>query len=260
VSLQGSRILVLSDCPIQNQVLKEDLHRMGAVTDSACSREEAMGLLLSAQEPFRVVVVDSHQDNHIWLSFGKLVRQNPAFAGVSLVILTAAGLRGDCARFQEAGYSAYLTRPIRQQTLWTVLGSVAPDTSTMLTRHQVEPKVNRKLSVLVADDNEVNQRVFGKMLRKMGHDAEIVSSGRLAIERLQAGGFDIVLMDCHMPDIDGYEATRTIRTTGKNIPILALTASTNTEDRLKALDSGMTTVLSKPIRADTLQEALDRYL
>lgn len=264
-SLNNMRILVVSDSSLQHQVLLEDLHRMGALAQSTTSPKEAIQAIHRSYQhgvPLHVVLVDSHHDNHTWLEFGSTVRNNTAWNDVSLVVMTAAGLRGDCARFQSAGYVAYLTRPLRRAALQTVLSSLPPagKKGPMITRHQVEPR-RHSLSILVADDNAINQKIFLKMLERMGHNAEAVTNGRQVLDRMHSQRYDLVLMDCQMPELDGFSATQAIRAMESNrrTPILAMTASNDQSDRQRALACGMDEVLTKPLKADALQAALDRY-
>lgn len=118
----------------------------------------------------------------------------------------------------------------------------------------------RRLKILVAEDNEINQRVGTLMLMKMGHDAYFVGDGQAAVDRLNEEIFDVVLMDCQMPLLDGYEATRLVRSSSKqpNIPIIALTAYARDEDRDRCLNAGMTAYISKPMRMENLQRVFEQ--
>ena len=118
------------------------------------------------------------------------------------------------------------------------------------------------LRVLVAEDNEVNQKVVSRMLERLGHHAEVAVNGREALERAKAGTFDLVLMDCQMPEMDGWEATARIRAAlagRRRIPILALTANASDADRQRCLDAGMDAHLSKPLKLERLAEALSTW-
>ena len=118
------------------------------------------------------------------------------------------------------------------------------------------------LRVLVAEDNEVNQKVVSRMLERLGHHVEVAVNGREAFERARAGTFDIVLMDCQMPEMDGWEATARIRAAfagRRRIPILALTANASDADRQRCLDAGMDAHLSKPLKLERLAEALSTW-
>jgi CheY-like chemotaxis protein len=122
------------------------------------------------------------------------------------------------------------------------------------------PQSSRPLHILLAEDNPINQRVAAAMLRRMGHLVDLVADGRKAIAAVESSAYDLVLMDCQMPDIDGYAAARAIhKMTAGGLPVIALTANATPEDRQICLDAGMVDYLSKPISAERLREVLDKW-
>jgi CheY-like chemotaxis protein len=187
-----------------------------------------------------------------------------------LVLLTAVGKRGDSKIAEEVGFAAYLTKPIRRQHLQrcivTVLGQAKESvgSSKLVTRHTLEDQAaQEKARVLLAEDNKVNQKVAVRMLEKLGYRCDVVDNGKEAVEAVQKGTYDVVLMDCFMPVMDGYEATAEIRrreTGERHIPIIALTADVTLSSKEKCLEAGMNDHVTKPVKRDVLGDALQRWL
>ena len=194
------------------------------------------------------------------------IQQHASASRAVIIMLTAAGQRGDAARFRKLGVAAYLTKPITESELFdailAALGLKAekPQVPVLITRHSIREN-QRKLRILLAEDNAVNQMLAARFIEKRGHTATVVGNGREALEALEQSSFDIVLMDVQMPEMDGFEATAEIRKkeriTGKHIPILAMTAHAMSGDRERCLAAGMDGYVSKPIRADELFREID---
>jgi len=181
--------------------------------------------------------------------------------------------RGDAARLQEIGFSGYLTKPLRQshlrECLALVMGqepSLREKVSTpLVTRHTVAESRKRRLRILLAEDNSTNQMVCLEILEKLGYRADAVADGKEAIDALRRLPYDLVLMDCQMPEVDGFEATRRIRSgqsqvLNPGIPIIAVTANAMKGDRERSLAAGMDDHLSKPVQPEELARALDHWL
>jgi CheY-like chemotaxis protein len=193
--------------------------------------------------------------------------------------LTSFGQRGDGAIAREAGIAAYLAKPVRQLQLFNCLTRVinrpavleegratvsSEITANLITRHTLEEveKSIHKL-ILVAEDNIVNQKVAVRQLKHLGYRADAVANGREALEALGRIPYDLVLMDCQMPEMDGYQATAEIRLRegeAKHTPIVAMTAHALEGDRLKCLAAGMDDYVSKPVNSEQLGAVLERLL
>jgi CheY-like chemotaxis protein len=193
--------------------------------------------------------------------------------------LTSFGQRGDGALAREAGIAAYLTKPVRQSQLFTCLTSVinqpavlderlavvsSETTANLVTRHTLEEaeRISPKL-ILLAEDNIVNQKVAVRQLQNLGYRADAVANGREALEALARIPYDLVLMDCQMPEMDGYEATAEIRLRegeAKHTPIVAMTAHALEGDRVKCLAAGMDDYISKPVKPEQLGAVLEKLL
>jgi CheY-like chemotaxis protein len=195
------------------------------------------------------------------------IKEQTHLAGVIIILLIAAGLRGDAARCRELGIHAYLSKPVLHadllQSVRMLLGAqTCPSVdSPLLTTHALREH-RMRLRILLAEDNRVNQTVAVRILQKRGHTVEAVENGRLAIEALDRQPFDLILMDLQMPELGGVEATMLIRerekSTGGHIPIVALTANALAGDRERCLNAGMDDYVSKPIQVKELFAAIGR--
>jgi CheY-like chemotaxis protein len=190
-----------------------------------------------------------------------------------MVMLASVGQRGDAARLQQAGFAAYLTKPIKKSQLYdclvAVLGVDAETTreapQPIITRHSLKEKKKHKVCILVAEDNAVNQKVALRILEKLGYRADAVADGREAVEALETIPYDLVLMDVQMPEMNGFEATRLIRDPDSrvlrhDIPIVAMTAHALKGDRERCLEAGMDDYVTKPVTAFALDEVLLKHL
>jgi len=197
------------------------------------------------------------------------ILRRPGLAGITIMMLTSDGWRGDAARCRELGIAAYLTKPITQAELWEALLMVLPTpTSTtapapLVTRHALRES-RRPLRILLAEDNPVNQRLAVRLLEKQGHTVVVAGDGQAAVAAVAQQRFDVVLMDVQMPVLDGLEATAALRaqeqTTGTHLPILAMTAYAMQGDAERCLAAGMDGYLAKPIKPAALLAALDGLL
>ena len=205
-------------------------------------------------------------------SVAEEIKKDPELAGATLLMLTSAGQQGDGARCRALGIAAYLMKPISQtellEAILAVLGmpSDGPDRLHVVTRHSLRES-RRKLRILLAEDNKVNQLVAARLLEKRGHTVVIAGNGREALAALDepgSGGFDLILMDVQMPDMDGFEATGIIRarekSSGAHLPIIAMTAHAMKGDEERCLAAGMDGYVSKPIQVEQLFATIDSVL
>jgi two-component system, sensor histidine kinase and response regulator len=189
-----------------------------------------------------------------------------------MLMLTRVGQPGDAARCRALGIAAYLMKPVGETELLdaivTVVGmqSDSPDRRQVVTRHSLRES-RRKLRVLLVEDNAVNQLVAARLLGKRGHTVVIAGNGKEALAALDepgSAGFDVILMDVQMPEMDGFEASRVIRareqSSGKHLPIIAMTAHAMKGDRERCLAAGMDRYVSKPVHIEELFAAIDAVL
>jgi CheY-like chemotaxis protein len=205
-------------------------------------------------------------------SIAQTIKEDPALAGTMLLMLTSAGRQGDGARCREMGIAGYLMKPISRtellEAILAVMGmsSDDPDRLHVVTRHSLREH-RRQLRILLAEDNKVNQLVAARLLGKRGHTVVIVGNGREALAALNepgSGGFDLILMDVQMPDMDGFEATRIIRagekSSGTHLPIVAMTAHAMKGDEERCLAAGMDGYVSKPFQPEAVFATIDRVV
>jgi CheY-like chemotaxis protein len=202
-------------------------------------------------------------------TLARMLRLEPKLAKVPLVMLTSVGGAGDAQRMQELGFSAYLVKPVRRNSLENCVNSLLGDVSArkalestgIITNSKLEHAMElRAARILLAEDNVVNQKVAVGLLRKLGYTCEVVSNGLEALRALETRSFDLVLMDCQMPECDGYEATRRIRKLGLSVPVVAMTANAMAGDRERCLASGMDDFMTKPVSPLTLKGILEQWL
>jgi signal transduction histidine kinase/DNA-binding response OmpR family regulator len=263
VPLKGMRVLVVDDNLTQRRNLGDLLASWGMKPTLVGDGEEALRTLALESEaglPFPLVITDASMPEMDGFELAEEIRKNPRLSGTAIMMLTSAGQRGDAARCRELWLEGYLTKPVGQAELLDAVLRVAgskrsAEKPALVTRHLLREK-GRPLSILVAEDNVVNQVVTARLLEKHGHRVVTVSDGRSALERLEHESFDLVLMDVQMPVIDGFQATAVIRkkeeTTGTHLPVIALTAHAMQGDMERCLASGMDGYVSKPISAEEL--------
>jgi CheY-like chemotaxis protein len=203
---------------------------------------------------------------------GKSIVADPALRDTRLVLLTSSGQRGDGKIFADLGFAGYLLKPITQRDLvdcmTMVLGVRAQawqmKSQPIVTRHVLRAqRVQESQRILVAEDNAVNQKVVCRMLEKLGYRVDVAVNGQTAVDAWATGRYDLIFMDCQMPVMDGYEATRTIRArepAGKRIPIVALTAHAMKGADNECTAAGMDDYLSKPIDRSLMNASLARWL
>ena len=268
--LRDLRVLVVDDNATNRRILHDVLvgwHMKPVLTESG---RAALGVLEETKhgrQPFSLVLLDAQMPDMDGFAVADAIRHDPDLAGSMLVMLTSSGLQGDAARCRELGIEAYLAKPIRQAdllaTIRKVLGPQArAEKHRLVTIHSLRES-QRRLRVLVAEDNAVNQLLAVRLLEKGGHEVVVAATGTAALEALENQSFDLVLMDVQMPEMGGLEATIAVRererasASGKHIPIVAMTANAMVGDKEQCLEAGMDAYLSKPLQVAALFAAIE---
>ncbi len=271
--LNGVRVLILDDNPTNRQVLGEMTREWGMDVAEAASGTEALALFRDADVavvPFDVLLLDIQMPGMDGFDVAEALRTMPAGTDLHIVVLTSLGERGDAERCQHLDIDAYLMKPVRRKDLRKTLEMVlsAPlaagskdDGRGLVTRHTLrEQRGNRRLHILLAEDDTINQQVAVNMLNRLGHDVTIADNGRIALERHGQEAFDLILMDVQMPDMDGLTAVGEIRkreaAQNTRTPVIAMTAHALTGDRERCVRAGMDDYLSKPVRVKALAEKI----
>jgi PAS domain S-box-containing protein len=277
-SLQRCRMLIVDDHPLCRQTLEHQLRGKALACESAEGGVQALDVLRNAAErgePFDLAILDLQMPDMDGLELARRIKAESPISPTRLILLTSLGRRGDAKAAQDAGIAAYLTKPIRQSQLYDCLSLViahsshaaagtAQSPAPLITRHSLsEVQAQSRRRILIAEDNPVNQKVAVKMIEKLGYRVDVAGNGREAIEALERIPYAIVFMDCHMPEMDGFEATRAVRCReagGRRTPIIAMTANAMQEDRQQCLAAGMDDFLSKPVAGKALAATLSRWL
>ncbi len=288
------RVLIVDDNATNRELLTTRLTSWGMRPTEAMDGPGALQTLnkaLDDNDPFRIAVIDMQMPGMDGEALGRIIQNDERLNDTRMVMLTSLGTRGDARRFQEIGFAAYSTKPIRHQELKAVLSMALGDRdkSTLqpiATRHTARETLNlfadRKARILIAEDNITNQQVALGILKKLGVRADAVANGAEALKALETLPYDLVLMDVQMPEMDGFEATKRIRNyeleiTNKEetnassssfvirnssfvIPIIAMTAHAMQGDRERCIQAGMNDYITKPVSLHALAEVLDKWL
>ena len=270
VSLRGLKVLVVDDHATNRRILEEILKSWEMEAELVESGAAAIAALEVAPQAFDIVLMDLMMPEMDGLETVAMIRENEAFAQVPVLLLSSADRAGYSARSRSLGIVRSLIKPIKQSDLLEAIGvalEAAPpvETHDHAPRHseapEDEPVAVESRRVLLAEDGAINQQVAVRLLEERGHSVVVVNNGRAAVEQVAAQPFDVVLMDVQMPEMDGLEATATIRRaeaqTSGHIPIVAMTAHAMKGDRDRFLAAGMDGYVAKPVRPHELYAAVE---
>jgi PAS domain S-box-containing protein len=271
--LAGRRVLVVDDNATNRQILRHQLGYWGLRVTAVESGPRGLAVLQQAADggaPFDLAILDMKMPEMDGLSLARAIKRESGLTGVRLVLLTSFGQRGHGAEATKIGIAAYLTKPVDEADLYDCLVEVLDDARAgraphLVTRHSLrEQRPPVAAHILVAEDNEVNQKVAAKILEKLGYRVELAENGKEALAACGRRRYDAVLMDGQMPGMDGYEATRRIRERetkgGRRVPIVAMTASAMKGDREKCLEAGMDDYITKPVTPEKLEAVLKKWV
>jgi CheY-like chemotaxis protein/HPt (histidine-containing phosphotransfer) domain-containing protein len=274
--LRQARILVVDDHATTRSAIHHMLDAVGIREELAVSGAEALVMLRSAasrQQLYDVVLLDRQMPEMDGMTLARTIREDRRFAKVPLVMMTCRDRRDDPEAMRDIGIAAYVTKPLKRAALFDALRSVLADDDAGVRMDaslvalkrgpsQASPLAGLQLNILVAEDNEVNQKVALHQLKKLGFTATAVPNGAAVLEAVRQQSYDLILMDCQMPEIDGYQATRELRKLegGKRRTwVVAMTANTLEGDRDKCLAAGMDDYVAKPVKTPDLHAALERF-
>jgi signal transduction histidine kinase/DNA-binding response OmpR family regulator len=271
--LRGMRVLGVDDNATNRLLLERQLSAWEMQVDCVADGPTALARLQAAHcngTPYALAILDLQMPGMDGLELARAITADPLLRSLRLVLLSSIGQRGEGAEAQHMGFAAYLTKPIRQSQLYdcltTIMGTPAEAPAMpLVTRHSLaETQAQVRARVLVAEDNVVNQKVAVRMLEKLGCHVDVVANGREAIEVLARIAYDLVYLDCQMPEMDGFAATAAIRAhevqLGGHIPIIAMTANAMQGDREHFLAVGMDDYVCKPVRSEELATILHKWL
>lgn len=268
--LHNLRILIAEHDPIAREVLNKYISSWGATIGIASSVKSCLQTLQDETErgrPYDVIFLSLSPKS---LDVAKQITTNPMFKKTKLILISEYGEVINQSEMLSLGFAANITKPFKQSQIFDSIVSTISDAShsvpvqaPILNQEQASSQ-ETKGRILLVEDNQVNQMVAKKMLEKCGYLVFVASNGEESIQQLELSDFDLILMDCQMPVMDGYEATQTIRKLShphkSKIPIIALTANAMKSDEEKCLNAGMNDFLTKPIRLDTLSSKVEQWL
>ena len=261
-------VLVVDDNESNRRILKEILQSWGLSVETAEGGPQALDLLqqtVAGQRALPLVISDVNMPQMDGFMLAAQLRSTPALCETVIIMLTSGGRQGDIKRCEELNVSAHLMKPVKQSELLNaIMLAVKPRSRTERIRadaaNQSDPHSLPPLKILLAEDGKANQMMAVGLLTKWGHEVTVAENGKEAIERWQAGSFDVILMDVQMPVLDGFEATQRIRELERDVsqhtPIVAMTARAIKGDRERCLAVGMDDYVSKPVRKSELHRAL----
>ncbi|MDX9754288.1 MAG: response regulator [bacterium] len=268
--IKNLRVLVVDDNATNRCILKEMLLNWELCPETVVDAESAWTALQAATEagnPYALLLTDVNLPGLNGFELAEKVKADASLSNLEIMILTSSGFRGDAKRCEQLGIAAYLTKPVKQsELLESILAVVAShlkanpaDKSPLVTRYSLHESQHR-LSILLAEDNLINQVLATKMLERMGHWVRVANDGQEAVAAFEQEPFDLVLMDIQMPGMDGYTATAKIRQLQKDkpVPIVAMTAHAMKGDREKCLQAGMDDYISKPVKLDALAQVIEK--
>ncbi len=273
--IKGKYILIVDDNKTNRTLLKQQLNQWGCMTKDADSGKMAMEILVESiflDKPFDMAIIDMQMPEMDGTKLGRQIKLNPDLKDIKLIMMTLMGTRGDVKKLEKIGFSAYLNKPVKLSSLFNCLLNVSglkdnddKENKKIVTQYTLLENEKNKFRILLVEDNKINQKVAMVSLKRMGYHVNPVSNGLLALKALEISMYDLVLMDCQMPEMDGYEATAQIRNSeskvkNHSIPVIAMTANATKEDKAKCLKAGMDDYLAKPFKPQLLDDMLKKWL
>ncbi len=271
--LPNSKILLLDDKEINRNLYRQKLDYFGITSTIITPETNVIKKMIDENKtgkPFDMVILDYNMPEKSGLDIGKEIRTYREFDQTKLMILTSSATKGDAKTFTKAKFNAYLSKPVLNCTFKKIICNTLKDknnSGTIITQHSSEESRqchNKTYSghILLVEDTIVNKKIAEIMLNKLGLSIDLASDGKQAIDLYNKNNYDLIFMDCRMPNMDGYEATKIIRKIHKqkHIPIIALTANAMNEDREKCKAAGMDDIITKPFKQIQLEKSISQWL
>jgi two-component system sensor histidine kinase/response regulator len=270
VTMRSAHVLVVDDNLTNRTVLTHMVEGFGCKIEAVSSGAKALEVLrqaVRADRPYDIVLLDMQMPGMDGEQTAQAIRSDPSLKQAKIIILTSMGKRGDAARLEALGCSAYLLKPVKQQmlreALLTVLSQEEQAEPHLVTRHQLAEQKRHNFRILLAEDNPINQKLAVTLLQKAGYSVDAVENGAHALEKAKTDTYNAILMDVQMSEMDGLEATGLIREwereVGQHTPIIAMTAHALSGDRERCIEAGMDDYLSKPLEPKVFFSILERW-
>ncbi|MDA0668214.1 MAG: response regulator [Planctomycetota bacterium] len=276
--LVGRRVLLVDDIETNLRVISGQVRRMGCRYETASNANEALARLQDGiinNDPFSILLCDNLMPGMSGMQLANEVRKDARFDGLLMLLMSSNHAQGDTALARTSGYVGHLVKPVKypvlKRELLALLGETEPlashdsaHSATEITDADFEPALTAPSGlILLAEDNSVNRKLAERILAAAGHQVEWAGNGLIALKMAAEKDYDVILMDCQMPEMDGYEATKRIRALGGSnitIPIIALTANAMVGDRNRCIAAGMDDYVTKPLKRETFLEVLKLWL
>ena len=273
INMAEASILIVDDNQTNREVLKRQLNSWGAEVDEAENGRQALQIMKERHKPFDIAIIDMQMPIMDGEQLGSRIHSDEKLSHTKLILMTSISTQRDCKHLAELGFSAYFSKPATFSDLYDALSIVLSGEKVI---SKVQPLVThdnlrnfvhspKGKKILLVEDNRINQEVALGALEHLGYETIVANNGKKALIKLAHHHFDLILMDCQMPELDGYEATRQIRSDNSekfnsNIPIVAMTANAMQGDRDKCLQAGMNDYIAKPIEESELDRILIHWL
>lgn len=270
-NMDGCKALVITDGATLDKNFEKNLNALALTHEQAFDETEAMEMLRCAHDdhqPFHLVIMEAKESVTTAETLGKKIKQDRFVNGTKLMLVTSIGKKGDAKRFEEIGFSAFLSKPVEKSILSDSIKAVLsmPDAEDgiklpIVTRYTIMESKKRFRKILIVEDMETNRLTAKALIGKQGYATEEAANGLEAVQKHKKNRYDLILMDCQMPVMDGFEATRQIRENEKlykrdPVPIIAMTGNAFDKDRKKCFKAGMDDFLSKPVEPDILTQKI----
>ncbi len=271
-SQKDIKVLVTTDGSDLGRNFEKHLNELKINYRQASNETKAMEMLTRAFEenqPFHVVIMEAKESDTLAENLGRKIKQNKALKQTILMLLTSIGKQGDARRFEEIGFSVFLSKPVEKLLLSDCIKAVTKRQNTdsasipIITRYSIIETKKHFSRILIVEDMETNRLTAKALIGKHGYKTDEAKNGLEAVEKHQANHYDLILMDCQMPVMDGFEATRRIRENEKNqahVPIIAMTGNAFDSDRQKCFEAGMDDFISKPVEPEILARKISSHL
>ncbi|MEI6705485.1 MAG: response regulator, partial [Deltaproteobacteria bacterium] len=272
-TITGTKVLVVDDNASYRLMAITLLSKWGCNYETAEDGLIALALMreaVDAGEPFRVALIDQVMPGMEGLELARQIKADPVLCNTLLIMVSGMGTFGAGTELLNLGFAGYVPKPVRQGQLFDgialALGKAKQSAATQTTKVSGGSEVSDKsgIHILLAEDNIINQKVAQSILGKLGYKADVAANGLEAVRALELIDYDIVLMDCQMPEMDGFQATAMIRSPESNVlnhkvPIIAMTANAMKGDKDLCIEAGMDDYLSKPVKKDELAKVLEKW-
>ena len=275
-NLTGARILVTDDNQTNRAVVQGMLLPLKARVDVCDTVASGLDMLVDAEanaQPYAIAIVDMMMPDADGIEMVRALRANPRLAATKVIMLTSAGGDAERRKARESGVDIHLTKPVRRDELLGAIGDVlggnaaslsatAPSPITINPASTPSTMTGKQYRLLLAEDNQINQQIALAMLKPLNLDIQLADNGALAVAAVRDAHFDLVLMDCQMPELDGFQAARRIREQfpHRKLPIVALTANAMEGDRQRCIDAGMDDYLAKPFKQEQLLQIVGKWM